>query len=287
VRVDFHTHTTASDGALTPAGLVDRAVAAGVRGFAITDHDTLAGYRAARRYCLSSGIDPGLVSGVELSGRWGSAAVHIVGLGVAPEHPVLTAGLEHLARVRRERAAEIAGRLAARGIPGALEGASAQAGESQIGRPHFAAWMVEAGHVRDTGRAFRRFLGQGRIGDVKACWPPMAETVQWIIRAGGLPVLAHPLKYRFTRTRLRALVADFVAAGGGGIEVICGGRAQNDDALVWRLAREFALAVSAGSDFHADTPWGAGVGVEWRDAAGLVPVWEQVGPARLRTGAVA
>ncbi|HAN68368.1 MAG TPA: PHP domain-containing protein, partial [Halieaceae bacterium] len=104
-----------------------------------------------------------------------------------------------LAAARSERAQVIAERLAKLGFPGALEGALAEAGESQLGRPHFAAWMVACGHVNSAARAFDRYLGQGKPGDVKAFWPELAEVTAWIVAAGGVAVLAHPLKYKLTR----------------------------------------------------------------------------------------
>ena len=136
-------------------------------------------------------------------------------------------------------------------MPGALSGARREAGVSQIGRPHFAAWMLAEGHVNDAGEAFDKHLGAGKTGDVKTCWPGLAEVTGWIVEAGGRAVLAHPLKYRMTNTKLRRCVRDFVAAGGGGIEAWSGRQDSEQTAYLCRLAREFDLPVSAGSDFHA------------------------------------
>ncbi len=123
----------------------------------------------------------------------------------------------------------IASRLASRGFAGALQGALEQAGDSQLGRPHFAAWMVQQGHVRDHNQAFDQYLGQGKTGDVKAFWPELAEVTRWIVASGGAAVIAHPLKYRFTGMKLRRLVVDFVAAGGCGIEVLSGYQTRGSD----------------------------------------------------------
>ena len=106
-----------------------------------------------------------------------------------------------------------------------------QAGDSQLGRPHFAAWMVEQGHVADLNQAFDRYLGQGKTGDVKAFWPELAEVTGWIVAAGGVAVIAHPLKYRFTRMKLRRLVMDFMAAGGAAIEIISGRQTADQTAI--------------------------------------------------------
>lgn len=270
--VDFHTHSRASDGALTPTALLARARDRGVEQFALTDHDTLAGYRA-----LAPGAGaPRVHAGVELSCQWAGAAIHVVGLGFDPDNPTLGAGLATLARSRRERAATIAARLDHRGFPGALAGAAAVADGSPLGRPHFARWLVTAGHVADEREAFRRYLGRNRPGDVRALWPSLAAVTGWIVAAGGIAVLAHPLHYRFTRMKLRRLTTDFVAAGGAALELVSGHQQPAQTASLRRLADDFGLLVSVGSDFHGDRPGAAAVGVDtrpWRDLPG---VWSRL-----------
>ncbi len=270
--VDFHTHTSASDGALAPAALIERARAAGVTELAITDHDTLAGYRAAA--ALADGLV--LHPGVELSCQWSGATIHVVGLGVRVDDPTLAAGLAALDSARQQRAQTIAERLASRGFPGALAGARAIAGESQLGRPHFARWLVEAGHLPDEATAFKRYLGRNKTGDVKAFWPGLAEVTGWITAAGGIAVLAHPLHYKFTRMKLRRLVTDFAGAGGGAIEVVSGRQAPGQATALSQLAADFDLAVSVGSDFHADTPHGPRLGVASAPFADRPNVWSRL-----------
>lgn len=272
--MDFHTHTTASDGVLPPEALLHRAHARGVQQLAITDHDTLAGYReaAALVACRVPGLR--LVPGVELSCCWSGVNVHVVGLDVDVDHPVLLAGLERLDGARRERAQVIGQRLEKLGILRALEGAIGEAGESQIGRPHFAAWMVREGHVKDASAAFQRYLGRGKPGDVKALWPGLEEVTGWIVAAGGIAVLAHPLKYRLTRSRLQRLTGDFRAAGGRAVEVLTGRQLPDEGRQLRELARQHQLLVSVGSDFHQEQPWGADLGVEARHLEGLQGVWE-------------
>ena len=275
VLIDFHTHSTASDGALDPLALVQRAADRGIDAFAITDHDTVAGYRRARAQLENGDGVPALVPGVELSCRWSGTTIHVVGLGMDIDHPVLAAGLHRLDEARRERGVEIAERLARRGMPGSLEGALAVAGDSQLGRPHFARWMVAQGHVESANEAFDRYLGQGKTGDVKAFWPELAEVTGWIVDSGGIAVMAHPLKYRYTRTKLKRLLVDFQAAGGQGMELICGpGHKAEQRQQLERLARELKLFVSAGSDFHRDGPYAPELGVELRHLAGFPGVWE-------------
>ena len=276
--IDFHTHSSASDGALSPDQLVARARAAGVALFAITDHDCVTGYRAVAARCAAGPAGFTLVPGIEYSCRWSGTTVHILGLGMDCDHPAMLEGVDVLCRARADRGRKISERLAGRGFPGALEGAMAEAGSSQLGRPHFAAWMVQQGHVGDPGEAFDRYLGQGKTGDVKAFWPELAQVIDWIVAAGGVAVIAHPLKYRFTRMKLRRLVVDFLAAGGRAIELVAGHRHPDQvDGLV-RLAREFRLEVSVGSDFHRDSTFGPGIGVELPVLDGLRGVWERWSP---------
>tara|TARA_R110002072_G_scaffold1589_3_gene13383 strand:- start:1765 stop:2607 length:843 start_codon:yes stop_codon:yes gene_type:complete len=279
VLIDFHTHTTASDGALDPCELVARALASKVRQLAITDHDTMAGYEAAKAYHRQTADGMQLIPGIEFSCRWSGTTIHILGLGVQCEHPVMVAALATMSAARRDRGEKIAARLATRGFDGALAGALAVAGDSQLGRPHFAAWMVDQGHVVDQNQAFDKYLGQGKTGDVKAFWPELAEVVGWIIACGGTAVLAHPLKYRFTGMKLRRLIEAFVAAGGCGIEVLSGRQTRDQTAHLGRLARDYALEVSLGSDFHRDAPYSAELGVESTPFEGLHGVWERWSPA--------
>ena len=273
--IDFHTHTNASDGALSPAEILQRARARKIAMLAITDHDTVAGYQAAADHYTQNTEDMRLIPGIEFSCRWSATTVHILGLGMDSEHPVMQQGLARLHVARRERAAKIAERLASRGFSGALEGALAEAGKSQLGRPHFAAWMVAQGHVADHNQAFDKYLGQGKTGDVKAFWPELAEVTEWIEVAGGAAVIAHPLKYRFTGMKLRRLLVDFKAAGGSGIEILSGRQTADQTAQLRRLAAQFELEVSVGSDFHRDGPYNPQLGVELPLVEGLRGVWER------------
>ena len=270
--VDFHTHSLASDGALTPLELVRRAKAAGVRQFALTDHDTTAGYLSVRH--TSEADEVGLISGVELSCRWATTTVHVVGLNFDADASQIIAVVEQLTQAREERAEKIAMRLAGVGIDGALEGAKAVANESQIGRPHFATWMVEAGAVNSVTEAFDKYLGAGKIGDVKMFWPPLSDVVQAITQAGGVAILAHPLKYRLTGMKLRALINDFKAAGGGAIEVLNGRQPETDLKRLSQLAEGNGLMCSVGSDFHRDFEYGPKLGIDVERLPDGVYVWD-------------
>ena len=270
--VDFHTHSLASDGALAPMELLRRAKAAGVRQFALTDHDTTAGYLSVRH--TTEADEVGLISGVELSCRWATTTVHVVGLNFDADAPEMVAMVEQLTQAREERAEQIAKRLAGVGIDGALEGAKAIANESQIGRPHFATWMAEAGAVDSVTEAFDKYLGAGKIGDVKMFWPPLSDVVQAITRAGGVAILAHPLKYRLTGMKLRALINDFKAAGGVAIEVLNGRQPETDLKRLSQLAEGNGLMCSVGSDFHQDFEHGPKLGIDVERLPTGAYVWD-------------
>ena len=242
---------------------------------AITDHDTVAGYRSVAGHYTQVCEEMTLIAGVELSCRWSGATIHILGLGIDCDHPVMKAGLETLSRARMERGEVISRRLAALGFEGALAGAREKAGDSQLGRPHFAQWMIEQGHVANFNKAFDKYLGQGKPGDVKSCWPELAEVTRWIVAAGGVAAIAHPLYYRFTRMKLRRMVVDFKAAGGQAVELINGRQTTDQTAQLRRLASEFELEVTAGSDFHRDSEYGAKLGVDPGLLKGMPAVWER------------
>ncbi|WP_101760553.1 PHP domain-containing protein [Oceanicoccus sp. KOV_DT_Chl] len=278
--VDFHSHSTASDGSLTALELVQRARQQGVELLSITDHDTLAAYRdLAGQSALHAEEGMHIVTGTELSCTWSRRTIHVVGLNIDLDNPVLLAGVKQLQQARLERAHIISERLAKLGFGGGYEYAAALAGDSQIGRPHFARFLLEKGHVSSESEAFKRYLGAGKTGDVKQTWPLMAEVIGWIIAAGGIAVLAHPLHYKMTATKLRALVTDFKAAGGQALEVISGKQAADRTQYLAKLCEQFQLAGSIGSDFHRPgAGWGE-LGQMGRLPAHCQPVWALFNPA--------
>lgn len=269
--IDLHCHSTASDGALTPEDLVARAAEQGVSHLALTDHDTIAGLAQARARGQELGLS--LISGVELSCVWRSHTIHVVGLDFDEADPAFLEALAQQNENRWQRARLIADRLARLKVDGLLEKATALAGGDVPGRPHFAQVLVNAEVVPKTAHAFKRYLGSGKPGDVKACWPELSEVVQWITDAGGIAVLAHPRKYRLTATRLRELTADFRRAGGRAIEVSVSGQSSGDLVFVAELARREQLLASQGSDFHfPGAPW-CELGRIMKMPEGLEPVW--------------
>ncbi|HWP94724.1 MAG TPA: PHP domain-containing protein [Gammaproteobacteria bacterium] len=249
--IDLHTHSTASDGTLAPADLVREAAAQGLTQLALTDHDTLAGLSAARAAAAGTGLR--LVPGVELSVRWEGLSLHIVGLNVASDDAGLAAGLVRQQAARLERARAIAERLRRLGCGAAAERALADT--AMPTRAHFARALVATGDAADTNTAFRRWLRRGRPAYVPGAWVSLAEGIAWIRAAGGIAVLAHPLRYALGSAAMKRLLGAFRDAGGEAIEVVSGNATPHDIGIVLEQARRFGLLASAGSDFHAPAPW--------------------------------
>jgi predicted metal-dependent phosphoesterase TrpH len=269
-RVDLHVHTTASDGTLAPGALFDLARDAGVELLAITDHDTLAAYDALG----TPPPGPRLVTGVEFSTSWRRIGIHVVGLGVDRHGDAMRAACTHQAAARETRARAIAEYLRRRGIPDAYAGAARLAAGAAIGRPHFAAHLVERGVVPDVGQAYKRYLKRAREAHAVDLWAPLGQVVGWIRDAGGCAVLAHPGHYHLTHMRQDELAADFAKAGGGALELVSGRQHPSLTTTLATLARRQGLAVSFGSDFHRVRPGQDGPGVTVEVPRGLRAVWE-------------
>lgn len=269
---DLHSHTHFSDGRLSPADLLQRAKERQVSVLAVTDHDTIAGLPGAQQAAQALGVK--LINGIEFSSRWGKVNVHVIGLAFNVEAPELGAAVLQQERARILRAEAIAERLAKSGIPNALEGARAIAGDAIVGRPHFAQYLVAAGAAKSINAAFKKFLGTGKPADVKYEWPDMDEVIGWIKAANGLAVLAHPAKYDLTRTKICALVKDFAAAGGDAIEVINGLQASTLTQDLARIAQANNLYASCGSDFHFPGQSWQELGQFGQLPVGVKPIWE-------------
>ncbi|TDB00443.1 PHP domain-containing protein [Halomonas marinisediminis] len=249
LSIDLHMHSTASDGALSPMDLVALCAAQGLTHMALTDHDTLDGVAEAAEAARHEGLV--LIPGTELSTQWRGIGIHVVGLLPEGVKGALVEGLEAQAVARVKRARTIASRMEKVGLDDALARAREQAGsERPLGRPDFARALVAAGVVPDVATAFKKYLGAGKPGDVKALWPDMAEAVGWVLSAGGVAVLAHPLRYSLTRRKRGLLLDDFSVAGGQAAELVSG--FQNPDVTrdLSRQLQERGLYASLGSDFH-------------------------------------
>lgn len=269
---DLHTHSHCSDGKLSPQALVELAKASGVTVLALTDHDTINGIEEAQ---LAAANDITLIPGIEFSAQWNGRGIHIVGLQVDIHSPALQAAVEQQSQARITRATTIAARLEKVGIKGALAGAQHYANGGAIGRPHFAQYMIEKGYVTNFAQAFKKYLGAGKTGDVKEGWPPIETIVEWIVSSGGIAVLAHPDKYDLTRTKLYALLQDFVDAGGRALEVVSGHQNSSVTDKLARAAKDFSLLASCGSDFHSPgQPWQA-LGKYSPMPKSCEPVWNE------------
>ncbi|MCG7866720.1 MAG: PHP domain-containing protein [Candidatus Thiodiazotropha taylori] len=269
---DLHSHSTASDGTLSPRALVQRAAEAGVEVLALTDHDTTAGIDEASEAAQSCGLV--LIPGVEVSVSWNRQTVHLVGLNLDPHDSRLDAGLQKLRDFREWRAEEIGRRLDKAGISGAYEGALALAEGCLVSRTHFARFLVQSGIVEGERKVFKRFLVSGKPGHVPGEWASLEEAVGWIHAAGGQAVIAHPARYRMTRSKLRQLLKQFVALQGDGLEVVSGSHSRDDYVNMAKHAKDFDLMASAGSDFHCpENPW-IELGRLPRLPEGCKPVWQ-------------
>ena len=273
LNADLHCHSNVSDGTLSPEALAERAHAGGVELWALTDHDEIAGQQRARDAALALGID--YVTGTEISVSFAGQTVHIVGLGFDAEDEQLTQGLAHTRAGRRQRALQMAEGLAQVGIAGAFEGALQYVGNPElISRTHFARFLVDSGVCPDTHSVFRRYLTEGHPGFVPMSWAKLGDAVRWITQAGGVAVIAHPGRYKFTPTEEYALFTEFIAHGGRGVEVMTGSHSAAEHIRYADTAIEFDLLASRGSDFHAPGESRTELG-SLPDLPGrLTPVWE-------------
>lgn len=277
-NADLHCHSTVSDGTLSPEALAARAKANGVELWALTDHDEVGGQQRAMDAARALGLP--YLTGVEISVTFAGKVVHIVGLGFDHDDPRLVEGLRATRGGRGARAREMSEDLAKAGIPGAYEGALKYAGNPElISRTHFARFLVEAGHCADVPEVFRRFLTEGKPGFVPHRWAALRDAVGWIVGAGGLAVIAHPGRYGFTPTEEYALITEFIALGGRGIEVVTGSHTSADMVQYTDTALEFDLLASRGSDFHSPEESRVDVGkLEEHLSGRLKPVWNALEP---------
>ena len=273
LNADLHCHSTVSDGTLTPEDLAARAAANGVELWSLTDHDEIGGQHRAAAAARSHGIK--YLTGTEISVTFADETVHILGLGFDADSAQLQQGLSETRGGRRQRAMEMAEQLAAAGIPGTYEGALKYVGNPElISRTHFARFMVEAGVCRETSEVFRKYLTEGNPGYVPHRWASLKNAVRWITEAGGMAVIAHPARYRFTANEEFALFSEFKVHGGQGVEVVTGSHTPAEYVRYAETAREFGLAASRGSDFHSPSESHTDLGQLPALPGALTPVWD-------------
>jgi len=273
LNADLHCHSIVSDGTLTPEDLAARAAANGVELWSLTDHDEIGGQHRAAAAARAHGMK--YLSGTEISVSFAGQTVHIVGLGFDPDDAEMQRGLHATRGGRGARAQEISSQLAKVGIHGAYEGALRYAGNPElVSRTHFARFLVEGGVCKDMGDVFRRYLTEGKPGYVEHRWASLGDAVRWITRAGGMAVIAHPARYRFTPTEEYALFIEFKAHGGQGVEVVTGSHTAAEYVEYAVTAHEFGLAASRGSDFHSPEESHTDLGQLPYLPGELTPVWE-------------
>jgi predicted metal-dependent phosphoesterase TrpH len=269
---DLHSHTLRSDGVLTPDALVRRAADKGVDVLALTDHDVTDGLDEAVATARQVGIE--LVPGVEVSVSWSGRTVHVVGLGIDAANTELSTGLARLREMRNSRGREIGERLERAGVTGAYSGASSYAQGEILSRTHFARFLVDAGYAPDVGKAFRNYLQKGRPGHIRNEWVSLEQGVNWIRAAGGAAVIAHPGRYKMSAGAMRRMLGEFSECGGRGIEVVCGNYNADEAERFARLARDYGLLSSCGSDFHGPDQHWLELGKLAPFPQGCTPVWE-------------
>jgi predicted metal-dependent phosphoesterase TrpH len=242
-RADLHTHTTYSDGALTPRELVDRARSVNLHTISITDHDTVQGIEEAAAYAGTSGVE--IVPGVELSSSHDGTEIHILGYFLDVQNKTLLDSLETFRQERLKRIERIVDKLNKMRIPLTVESVLAKAGNGAVGRPHVASAMVNEGLATSYQQAFNRYIGNGRPAyEKKSSFSP-ADTIRLIAEAGGLSFLAHP-----GRALADAVVIHLIQCGLDGIEVVHPSHSPELVTHYRGIVNEYCLLESGGSDFH-------------------------------------
>lgn len=273
MKYDLHCHSNYSDGELNPEAVVTLAVQHDITHLALTDHDTIEGLIEAKLAAEQNNIT--LINGIEFSCSWEGQLLHVLGLNIDPENidlKVLTAQNQQRRLDRAEQMHQdfekhgidlrklVVAQLTERGVPT---------------RPHFAQALIESGYAKNKNQAFKRYLVRGKPGYIPMQWPQLGEIANAIASSGGVAVLAHPLRYKLTRTRLIKLIKAMLEVGIRGIEVCTPVTDAEQQSMLERLALQYDLLASIGSDFHSlEQSWARlGSAVELPES--LTPVWTE------------
>jgi len=275
LNADLHCHSVVSDGTLTPEALALRAQENGVQIWALTDHDEVGGQSRARTAAQDLGMR--YISGVEISVSWANQTLHIVGLGIDENNPQLIQGLYDTRNGRTNRAKAISAELEKIGIQNAHAGALRFVGNPElISRTHFARHLVESGVCASTEEVFQNYLVAGKPGFVDHVWANLADAIQWITGAGGIAIIAHPGRYRYSDLQKEELYAQFKDLGGKGIEVVTGSHTPEEYAIFAKVAQRYGFLASRGSDFHSPDESDIDLGCLPNLPAPLRPVWSEL-----------
>jgi hypothetical protein len=246
--IDLHCHSIYSDGTNTPGELVDLAVQGGLSALALTDHDTTDGLPLFMAAAAATAVQP--VPGIELSAEFGETTLHILGYLFDPENAELQAALQWVREGRTERNSQILEKLNRLGYKLTHDDVLKHAGDQLIGRPHFAAALIEKGHFKQKDKIFQQLLGKGKAAYAERRRLSPEACVELIRTAGGVPVIAHPGQMRITSRALRRLVKKLKEHGLGGLEVWHPAHREHQSAAYLRICGDYDLAATGGSDFH-------------------------------------
>ena len=252
--IDLHIHSSASDGSLSPAAILENALKLNLAAIAITDHDSIDGSKEALRTGIPTSLK--FLSGVEISAAYppffpGSGSFHILGYGIRLDDPALNQTLKKLQEVRKNRNPKIIRRLNELGFPISLEEVQQIGGDGQIGRPHIALTLMKKGYVASIGEAFRKLLGAQKPAYVEKERLGCEQTIEMIREAGGVATLAHPgLLEIASESQLESLIQNLVNIGMGAIEVYYPQHTAEQTEQFERLAKQNDLLVTGGTDFH-------------------------------------
>ena len=271
-KYDLHCHSSFSDGTLSPSEVILRAIEHGVTTLALTDHDTLTGLAEAQQAADQHALN--FIPGIELSCIWNKKTFHILGLNVDANNAELLAGTHQLQKIRLERAKKIAAKLEKNKIPDAFDAVHEKAGIGMITRPHFANFLISKGHVSTMQEAFDRYLGQGKPAFVNTEWVELEDAIHWITAAGGIAVVAHPMRYKLTASWMRRFLTAFKEMGGRGIEVITARSNPDEIRRTIHFAQQYALYGSVGSDFHSPKNQWVELGRLAPLPTSIKPIWE-------------
>ena len=248
MKIDLHNHSYYSDGVLSPTEVVRLAKEESCDVFALTDHDTTDGLSEAKTE--ADRLQMHFIPGVEVSAMWNNMTIHILGLDVDADNTVLQAGLKQHQDFRELRAEKMARSLGGAGVVGAYEKTKILAKTGMITRTHFAQMLIQEGVCKDMKSVFKRFLTGKKPGGVAGKWAQFDEVIEWIHASGGKAVLAHPLRYRMTNTKVKRMMSDLAANGCDGVEVVTGSSNADEITLMSQWVRELGLLASSGSDYH-------------------------------------
>ncbi len=279
--IDLHTHSTASDGSFTPTELAREAARAGVSAIALTDHDSVSGIAEITAAGEEYGLE--VIAGVELSTEYEQEEIHVVGLFIDPGNEALLDQLQRFVDNRDNRNVQMIQNLSKAGFSITPEAVYEANPDSVVARPHIARYLVATGQAADVNEVFERYIAAGKPCYVERYKISPVEAVHLIHAAGGLAILAHPCLYRLPRETLLQMISELKEAGLDGIEALYSCNEGTDEEEYLRIARDFDLLISGGSDFHGSSKPDIAIGTGRGDLCIPYTLLEDMKDRRLRT----